>query len=100
MAEPVVGPPRPFIPVSWHDLYSAFRLLRDKVIGPVVGHHLDLGLLVLDCLLVKMSLVIASERVHAQGEHAEPCESIRGQLMDLQVEALQNLAHKIFAGKP
>ena len=65
-----------------------------------MGHNFDLGLLVLDCLLVKMSLVIASERVHAQDKHAEPCESIRGQLMDLQVEALQNLAHKIFAGKP
>ena len=87
MVKPVVGPPWPFIPVSWHDLHSAFRLLRDKVIGPVVGHHLDLCLLVLDCLLAKMSLVVASELVHAQGapahlefhgEHAEPRESVRG----------------------
>ena len=92
MVEPVVDPPRPFIPVSWHDLHSAFHLLWDKVIGPIVGHHLDLGLLVLDCLLVKMSLLVASKRVHAQsitahlqchGKHAEPHKSIRSQVMDL-----------------
>ena len=109
MVEPLVNPPRPFIPVGWHYLHNAFPLLRDKVIGPVVGHHLDLGLLVLDRLLVTMSLVVTSERVHAQGttahlqchgKHAEPRESIRSQVMDLQVETLQNLARKIFTGKP
>jgi hypothetical protein len=107
VVEPVVGLARPLIPVSWHDLHSAFCLFWDKVIGPTVGHHFDLGLLILDCFLVKMSLVVASKRVHAQGapahlechgEHAEPSESIRSQVMNLQVEALQNFAHKIFTG--
>jgi hypothetical protein len=56
--------------VSWHALHSAFCLFWDKVIGPIVGHHFDLGLLILDCFLVKMSLVVASKRVHAQGAPA------------------------------
>ena len=74
-----------------------------------MGHHLDLGLLVLDCFLVKMSLIVASKRVHAQGtathlechgEHVERSESIRSQVMNIQVEALQNFTHKIFIGEP
>jgi hypothetical protein len=50
-----------------------------------------------------------SEHVYAQGtpghlerdcEYTEPRKSIGGQVMDLQVEALQNFAHEISAGKP
>ena len=32
-----------------------------------MGHHLDLGLLILNHLLVQMGLVVATESIHAQG---------------------------------
>ena len=90
--EPVVGPPWPFIPISWHYLNGAFCLLWNKIVGPIVGHHLNLGPLILDHLLLQMGLIVASESIYAQGtprhlerhgKHAQPCEGIWSQVMNL-----------------
>jgi hypothetical protein len=107
--ELVVGLAQPLISISWHDLHGAFCLFQDEIVGPIVGLHLSLSLFILDRLLVKMSLIVASERVYAQGapgllechgEYTKLQKSVGTQVMDLQVEALQNFAHKIFTVKP
>jgi hypothetical protein len=51
-----------------------------------MGHHRDLGLLILDHLLVQMGLVVPSESIHAQGapRHLERHgEYVESQVMDL-----------------
>ena len=97
MVEPVIGLSRPLVPISRQNLHGAFCLLWNKIVGPIVGHHLNLGPLILDHLLLQMGLIVASESIYAQGtprhlqchsEYAHPCKSIGGQVIDLSVETL------------
>ena len=84
MIEPVVGPARPFILISWHYLNGAFCFLRNEIIGPIVGHHLGLGLLILDHFLVQMGLVANTpSHLECHSEYAQPCEGVGSQVMDL-----------------
>ena len=71
-----------------------------------MGHHLGLCPYVFHHLLMKMGLIVTSESIHAQGtprhlqrhsKYAHPRKSIGGQMMDLQIEALQDLANKILS---
>jgi hypothetical protein len=84
-------------------LRGVFHHFWDEIVGPIVGHHLNLGLFILDRFLVKMSLIAVSEHVYAQGtptilsaiaNTSSHAKALGGQVMDLQVEALQNLPMK------
>ena len=44
-----------------------FVFFWNEIIGPIVGHHLGLGLLILDHFLVQMGLIVLRECIHAQG---------------------------------
>jgi hypothetical protein len=73
-------------------LHGALYLFWNKIVGPIVGHHLGLGLLILDHFLVQMGLIVVSESIHTQstprhlerhGEYAQLRKSIGSQVMDL-----------------